>query len=318
MRKLIYMTIIAGISLLTVCSNGFRSSAAVNEPLLEIKQVILGTRSSDSSYDTNKDGEVNVLDVVRMKQKDYDLRCPVISNEHYTLNAENFTVHDTIIHVVDVKLSDISYLKTAFAEDKYGYGITEKTSDMAQRVGAAFAINGDYHAARYEGIVIRDGIIYRDRPSELRDSFAVMRDGTCQMICPESETSGEQLLSEDALHVFSFGPGLVRDGEILVTEDQEVNGNHIGNKNPRSAVGYIEPNHFIFLTTDGRGAGQRGLTLYELAEVMRDKGAKLAYNLDGGGSATMCYNGKLLNRPSSGTSGIDERQISDIIYVGGE
>jgi len=315
MKKIICSLLISGISLLSFFQN--QNICAVDyEPLLDIKQIILGNKISDSVYDTNNDGEVNVLDVVRMKRNDYDIRCAVISNEHYTLNAENFKIHSTNIHAVDVKLSDISYLKTAFAGDAYGN--RELTSEISQRVGASFAINGDYHGARYEGIVIRDGVLYRNKPSESRDTFAVMRDGTCKMICPESETTGEQMLEENALHVFSFGPGLVRDGEILVTEDQEVNGNHIGNKNPRSAIGYIEPNHFIFLTTDGRGAGQRGLTLYELAEIMRDKGAKLAYNLDGGGSATMCYDGRLLNRPSSGPSGIDEREISDIIYVGGE
>lgn len=315
MKKIISSLLIAGISLLSFLKD--QSICAVDyEPLLEIKQIVLGDRISESVYDTNNDGEINVLDVVRMKQINYDFRCAVISNDHYTLTVENFKAHSTNIHAVDVRLSDITYLKTAFAGD--GYGHREKTSDIARRVGASFAVNGDYHGARYEGIVIRDGVLYRNRPSDQRDTFAVMRDGTCKMICPESETSGEVLLEEDALHVFSFGPGLVRDEEILVTEDQEVNGNHIGNTNPRSAIGYIEPNHFIFVTTDGRGAGQRGLTLYEMAEIMRDKGAKLAYNLDGGGSATMYYDGRLLNRPSSGTSGIDEREISDIIYVGGE
>ena len=59
-----------------------------------------------------------------------------------------------------------------------------------------------------------------------------------------------------------------------------------------------------------------GLSLYQLAEVMKSYGAKTAYNLDGGGSSTLYFNGQVINKPTTGGNKISERAVSDIVYIG--
>lgn len=66
---------------------------------------------------------------------------------------------------------------------------------------------------------------------------------------------------------------------------------------------------------DGRTSESEGLTLYQLARVMQDLGCSEAYNLDGGGSTTMYFNGQVINNPTTTGRSIKERSVSDIIYI---
>ena len=59
------------------------------------------------------------------------------------------------------------------------------------------------------------------------------------------------------------------------------------------------------------------LSLYGLATFMQSKlKVKIAYNLDGGGSSTMYFNGNVINNPTTNGKKISERSVSDIVYVG--
>ena len=84
--------------------------------------------------------------------------------------------------------------------------------------------------------------------------------------------------------------------------------------NPRTAIGMVEPLHYILVVSDGRTDESEGLTLDELAEVMADYGCTQAYNLDGGGSSTMVFNGTVINNPTSSGRSEKERSVSDIVY----
>ena len=219
-------------------------------------------------------------------------------------------------YVADVVLSDATALRSAFAENKFGLNIIEKTSEIAAANGAIFAINGDYYGFRDTGIVIRNGVIYRDEPARI--GLAFYRDGTAE-VYDETTTDAQQLLDAGVWNTLSFGPALVENGQIISGIDEvEVDtnfGNHsIQGEQPRTAVGIIDTNHLIFVVVDGRDAGySRGVTLSELAQIMRDLGATTAYNLDGGGSSTFYFNGEVLNQPSNN----GERGTSDILYVAG-
>ena len=69
------------------------------------------------------------------------------------------------------------------------------------------------------------------------------------------------------------------------------------------------------MVSDGRSDESEGLSLYELASFMKQLGVKTAYNLDGGGSSTMVFQGEVVNNPSSGFRE-EEREVSDIVYIG--
>ena len=115
----------------------------------------------------------------------------------------------------------------------------------------------------------------------------------------------------------SFGPALVNDSKVLSGIDQvEVDtnvGNHsIQGQQPRTAVGWVETNHLKLVVVDGRNEGySKGVTMTELATIMLGLGCQCAYNIDGGGSSAMYFNGDIINQPSNG----GERATSDIFYV---
>ena len=72
----------------------------------------------------------------------------------------------------------------------------------------------------------------------------------------------------------------------------------IGGRNPRTAIGYTKDNSLIMLTADGREGASIGLTLIELANLMKELGCVNAMNLDGGGSTVMYVKGKIVNKPA--------------------
>lgn len=244
---------------------------------------------------------------------------PVITENSYESNTISISIqtmeaYDTQIYVADVILSDASYLRTALAGGAFGRNISETTSSMAQDNNAILAINGDYYGFRDQGFVMREGYLYRDtrQRGEGYEDLVIYEDGNLAVV-DESEIEASELEEAGAVQIFSFGPGLIRDGEITVDEGSEVE--QAMQSNPRTAIGQIEPLHYVFVVSDGRTEESAGLTLLELAQVMSDLSCQTAYNLDGGGSSTMYFRGEIVNHPTNGwRSG--ERSISDIIYVG--
>lgn len=227
------------------------------------------------------------------------------------------TGDDTVTYyVADVVLGDATTLRSAFAKDQFGENIIEKTSEIAAENGAVFAVNGDYYGFRDTGIVIRNGVIYRDSPA--REGLVFYTDGTVE-VYDETTTSADELLAAGAWNTLSFGPAIVEDGQVVDgIEDIEIDtnfGNHsIQGEQPRTLVGVIDDNHLVFVVVDGRSDGySRGVTMTEAAQILIGLGATTGYNLDGGGSSTMYFDGAVLNQPSNG----GERGTSDILYIAG-
>jgi len=228
------------------------------------------------------------------------------------------TGDDTVTYyVADVTLTDATALRSAFAKNTFGENITETTSDIAADNNAIFAINGDYYGFRDTGIVIRNGVVYRDEGA--RQGLAFYLDGSVQ-VYDETTTTAAELLAAGVWNTVSFGPAIVEDGAVVDgIEDVEIDtnvGNHsIQGDQPRTAIGVIDDNHLVFVVVDGRSPGySAGVTLTGLAEIMQGLGATTAYNLDGGGSSTMYFDGSLVNNPlGTGT----ERGTSDILYIEG-
>jgi len=234
-----------------------------------------------------------------------------IRTDDCVITLTEYERYDTRIYVADVTLSSAQYLKTAFAEDTYGRNVTATTSSIAQSNGALLAINGDYYGVQERGYVIRNGIVYRDTPKGC-DVLCIYADGTMDVVS-DRERTADELVAEGVWQAFSFGPALVEDGSVAVGVNTEV-GKAMAS-NPRTAIGLVAPNHFVFVVSDGRTSESEGLSLYELAEFLWDLGVQTAYNLDGGGSSTMYFDGAVVNQPTTGGS-IREREISDIVYIG--
>ncbi|MGN1155039.1 MAG: phosphodiester glycosidase family protein [Agathobacter sp.] len=235
------------------------------------------------------------------------------SDENISITITEYREFDSNIYVAEVKISSPKYLQTAFAKNTYGKNVTEKTSEMAKDNNAIFAVNGDYYGARETGIVVRDGVVYRSSTTRDRENLVIYEDGTLEVIT-ERGSDANNLVENGALHILSFGPGLIINGEIAVGKNDEV-GQAMAS-NPRTAIGQIDDLHYVFVVSDGRTNESEGLSLYELATFMEKLGVKTAYNLDGGGSSTMWFNGKIINVPISGKGSNQERSVSDIVYIG--
>jgi exopolysaccharide biosynthesis protein len=234
-------------------------------------------------------------------------------DENIKISIETVRKYNSNIYVADIQVSDPSYLKTALANNTYGRNITATTSDMAEDNNAIFAINGDYYGFRDGGYVLRNGIAYRGTArSGDNDALVIDKNGNLSIVT-ESEVSLNSLSGKGAWQVLSFGPGLVVDGKIDVNSSSEVA--KASSSNPRTAIGQISELHYIVVVSDGRTSESAGLSLLQLAQELKDRGCTVAYNLDGGGSSTMYFNGEVINNPTSGKS-IAERKVSDIVYIG--
>lgn len=247
-----------------------------------------------------------------------------VSGDTYTSDQATITISTVVTgsgdstvtyFVADVVLTDATALRSAFADDEFGLNIVDEPSDIAASVGAVFAVNGDYYGFRETGIVIRNGVAYRDAGA--REGMAFYRDGTVR-VYDETATTADQLVADGVWNTLSFGPAIVLNGAVVAgIDDVEVDtnvGNHsIQGDQPRTAVGVIGTNHLVFVVVDGRSEGySEGVTLPELAEIFVGLGAVTAYNIDGGGSSTMVFDGALVNDPLGKGS---ERGTSDVLYI---
>ena len=234
------------------------------------------------------------------------------SDSKNKITVTQYRAYDSNIYVADVEVTDGTSILSAFANNTYGRNITDTTSDMAEENNAVLAINGDYYGARQSGYVIRNGVVYRNQGSNGED-MVISKDGSLSFIS-ESDTTTDSLIQKQAWQVLSFGPVLVENGQIAVTENDEV-GMAMAS-NPRTAIGTVAKNHYLFVVSDGRTSESAGLSLYELANFMKSLGATNVYNLDGGGSSTMVFQGEVVNNPTTNGNKISERAVSDILYIG--
>ncbi|ROS27927.1 phosphodiester glycosidase family protein [Cellulomonas sp. PhB150] len=249
-----------------------------------------------------------------------------VTSTSYTSDDSDVTIKKVVTgsgdstvtyYVADVTLSDATTLRSAFANNEFGTNIVEDTSDIAADNDAVFAINGDYYGFRDTGIVIRNGVVFRDEGA--REGLAFYRDGHVE-VYDETSTTAQELVDAGVWNTLSFGPSLLDDGQVAAgIDDVEVDtnfGNHsIQGAQPRTAVGVIDDNHLVFVVVDGRSTGySAGVTMTGLAEIMQGLGATTAYNIDGGGSSTMVFDGELVNDPLGKGQ---ERGTSDILYIGG-
>lgn len=236
------------------------------------------------------------------------------SDDNISVTLTEKIVNNTQVYVADVTVSSAEYLKTALANNTYGTNVTAKTSETAANNKAILAVNGDYYGANTTGYVIRNGVVYRDtvREDSSNGDLAIYKDGSFKIIY-ENEISADQLVEDGVVNLLAFGPALVENSEIVVDTKSEVGQSM--SSNPRTAIGIIDENHYIIIVSDGRTSESQGLSLYEMAEVMKSYGVKTAYNLDGGGSSTMYFNGRVINKPTT-NGNISERAVSDIVYIG--
>ena len=241
-------------------------------------------------------------------------RYPVTPMNNIQVSLTEKTVENTQVYIADITVSSSDYLKTAFAQNTYGTNVTAKTSVTAAENNAILAVNGDYYGANSTGYVIRNGVVYRDtvREDSSNGDLAIYKDGSFKVIY-EDEITADQLVKDGVVNILAFGPSLVEDGVITVDTNSEVGQSMASN--PRTAIGIIDENHYIIVVSDGRTSESEGLSLYQLAEVMKSYDVKTATTWMVVDLLHFTSMAKLLtNQQQNGT--ISERAVSDIVYIG--
>lgn len=208
-------------------------------------------------------------------------------------------------YVADVYVQDVTSIKTAAARGDFNTRYTRYVKDIASDLGALVAIDGDSYTHVKNSFVIRNGELYRDTPIEDTDLCVLYRDG--RMETKQWGTFEKQeIIDSDPWQVWGFGPALLDETGKAMRISHELSGH-----NPRAAIGYYEPGHYCFVIVDGRREGwSEGMRLSALSQLMEDLGCRAAYNLDGGASAQMYWNGEIISSICG-----KNRTISDIIYL---
>lgn len=215
---------------------------------------------------------------------------------------------DLNYYVADIYLRDLNHFRTAFGLDTYKR--SEPVVDMAKNNQAIVAINGDYYSWKNnKGLVIRNGIVYRESIDRRQDLCVLYSDGVIETYAPD-EADIEQIISRGAYQSWSFGPSLLDENGQPKKEKSQFRST-VQEPNPRSALGYIESGHYVFVTVDGRGSGgSRGMRMWELSQLMYDIGCTVAYSLDGGATAVMANAEDVISHQSN-----TKRKCSDILFI---
>lgn len=208
-------------------------------------------------------------------------------------------------YLADLRLKDVTALKTAMAQNTYGSGFTDTVTHMDSLLNAALCVNGDYYGNSDEGVVVRNGVIYRANHTDA-DILCLYYDGTMEVKAYQ-DFDAQAEAAKGIWQAWTFGPSLLSNDGSAVSSFNE--GRHMNGTNPRTVLGYYAPGHYAVLVVDGRGESA-GLSLDELAGLCEELGFTIAYNLDGGKSSVMTFNDALVNQPASGG-----RAISDVIYI---
>ena len=221
------------------------------------------------------------------------------------------------VYVCDIYIRDIDCFMRAFGGGRFNK-TTEKVGVMAERNGAVLAMTGDSSAVFTAGLVVGNGTVLRKNSNSKRDICVLYRNGEMKTVIA-SENNMKTVYAElkddpEVWQVFLFGPALLdSEGKARTSFNSNV-----FPANPRSVIGYYEKGHYCFVQVDGRGVksaleyGKKstGLTLAQLSAFMESLGCTAAYNLDGGQSSMLWFNGKIISTPYK--SG---RRVGDIVYI---
>lgn len=233
-----------------------------------------------------------------------------VEEEGISVRLERYRVGVTDCYVASVRIEDASQLRTepAYAFDR---DQTAEARNIARRVGAVLAINGDYFSYQNGGYMIRGGVQYRSKPIAGRDVLLIDENGDFYIEKAATEESLALYADMPIVDSFNFGPGLVVDGEVLTDYDEKYNA--ALKPRQRSCIAQVERGKLEYICVSCEGPVESeggGLTMAEFAEFVAGLGVQNAYNLDGGDSTALIFQGEKVNAPNNR----NHRAISDIIY----
>ena len=237
-----------------------------------------------------------------------------LDSDHYrdpTIEMQIRTGHDfdTLWWMAEVTIGDPTQLRTMPA---YGYESTAnaKGQNLSKRAHAVLACNGDYYCmdvSKKGSYVLRQGVLYSQHLTGKSDILLIDEDGDFHIVHrPQEGEVPEEIGGKKTVNGLCFGPALVENGNVCEIEPDDFMITE--KKVARLALCQMDTLHYAVICCSGPAVGSAGMTLQDFATLTGKLGAKWAYNLDGGNSAMMFTNGKMINTNRT------IRQISDIVY----
>ena len=180
---------------------------------------------------------------------------------------------------------------------------------MAKRSNAILAIDGDYFCYTGIGYIVRQGTEYLDHLRGDRDVLLIDEDGDFHYVLrPKRNSLDGTVDGKKVINSFFFGPVLVREGKAVLNPMAE--GMAFDEPRQRMAIAQVGPLEYMAICCASQARGSMGMTLQQFARLCADEGAYIAYNLDGGDSTMMIFNGEKINDVLNENT----RAISDIVY----
>lgn len=235
-------------------------------------------------------------------------------SQNLAITITSQRVENCDVYVADVYVRSLELFRRYFAGDPWNKR-ADSMRKLAPESGAILAITGDNSRLISEGYVFGNGQLLRQKVNNKRDLCVLYNSGEMQVLTA-GNIDHDMLLAQagDIWQSFLFGPSLLgEDGQALSEFTSTVRA-----ANPRSAIGYYEPGHYVLVQVDGRGTDSAleekhistGMTLAQLSALMESLGCKAAYNLDGGQSSMLWWDGEVLSTPYRGG-----RSLGDIIIL---
>lgn len=215
-------------------------------------------------------------------------------------------IGNTVFNLAKVQIKHASQLRAALG-GTIEQPASVKFTQLARRNNAVLAINGDYYNNRDNCYIVRQSNLIQSANGKNIDLMIVDYEGNFHLYTAGDKAEGVKELAGNIYQAFSFGPALVIDGVI-----QNIPADYLFNqsyKEPRTAIGQLGPLSYLVVVADGRTDYSTGVKGRALAEFMYERGCYQAYNLDGGSSASMYFNGLYNHMTDTG-----ERNMFDILY----
>lgn len=217
--------------------------------------------------------------------------------------------HSVFFWIADVKITDPSQMRSGIGGD-VRMPRSRSMWGMANHVNAVIAVNADFYMMRNGSYTVKQSTVLNPYNRDDVDMLIIDNSGDFHLFTHAESEEALKQYEGNTYQCFCFGPNLVRDGELV--EDLLHTGNtvHGETRQPRTAIGQLEPLHYVLVVAEGRNAHSGGITMDRLASYMQSLGCVQAYNLDGGASSMMYMGGNIMNNLTDE----GERYIGDILY----
>lgn len=290
--------------------------------LLVLNLVLFHTASGEEQQDLFMDlpeGESDVLPIDLSGGYTPDQACylsdTVYADPSVTVKIEEYTYKKTRCFVAWIRVADPSQLRTAPAYD-FTRDQVDTPLNIANRMKAVVAVSGDfcsYWSQLQGGYMVRQGTMYMNQPINGRDTLLIDDHGDFHIVTTTTAEKIEEITGNyQIVNSLNFGPGLVVNG-VCLDKDYGAAFNQSNEYHQRAAICQMGENEYAFAVCEGKWMEDtKGLTIADWAQFLYGLGFQQAYNLDGGNSTALVFNGEKINEPGNP----NHRQLSDIIYIG--